>query len=118
MSFNRIRVSEEATNQLRVLKGRTGLTPNFLCRLALCTSLEEGGIPDPQRYDENGQEFNRYTLTGQWDALFAALVRERLVNDGLDSEDDFYHQYRAHINRGVGTVYGRVKGVGNIVNLL
>ena len=118
MIFNRVRIGDVATEQLSVLKGRLGVTPNYICRMALCCSLEEAGIPNPEQYDQNGQEFNRYTLTGQYDPLFTALVKERLLKDGFDPETDFIEQYRAHINRGVGTIYGRVKELGGLVALI
>jgi len=89
MTLNRIYMGEEVDLRLRNLKARTGLTPNLLCRLGFCLSLSEPGIPDPQLYaDGQAREFNRYTLTGQWDQFFFALLRERLVRDGLDPEAD------------------------------
>ena len=118
MSFSRIKVSENATNQLGTLKRRLKITPNFICRMALCTSLEETGSPNPEQYDQEGQEFNRYTLTGEYDPLFSALVREKLAKDGLEIDEYFDDQYRAHLNRGIGTLFGRVKGMGDLVDLI
>ena len=118
MSFNRIRISADTTNKLRALKARTGLTPNFLCRLALTLSLNEPGIPAPQVYDENGQEFNRYTLTGEYDQLFIALLKERLVLDGLDPAIGLLPQFKAHLNRGVPLLYGRVKSLIDLYDLI
>ena len=118
MSFSRIKVSEDATKQLSTLKGRLKVTPNFICRMALCTSLEETGAPNPAQYDQEGQEFNRYTLTGEYDPLFSALVREKLAKDGLDIDEYFDEQYRAHLNRGIGTLFGRVKSMGDLVDLV
>ena len=65
MSFNRVRISSDATSKLRTLKGRTGLTPNYLARMAFCFSLNDSLVPDPSKYADDGQEFNRYTLTGE-----------------------------------------------------
>jgi len=118
MSFNRIRISVDATNKLRTLKARTGLTPNFLCRLAFTLSLNEPGIPDPHVYDENGQEFNRYTLTGEYDQLFISLLKERLVLDGLDPAMDLLPQFKAHLNRGVPLLCGRVRSLIDLHDLL
>ena len=87
MPFSRLYVSEDIDNKLRVLKMRTGLTPNLICRMGFCLSLSEPGIPDVQLYsDTQAREFNRYTLTGQYDLFFFALLRERLSEDGLDTE--------------------------------
>ncbi len=117
MSFNRIKVSSEATNKLRVLKARTGLTPNILCRIGFAVSLNEPGSPN-QDSDENGQEFNRYTLTGEWDQLFIALLKEKLVRDGLNPTIDLVPQFRAHLNRGVSLLQTRVKSLGDLKDIL
>ena len=118
MSFNRIRISKSATVRLSMLKGRTGLTPNILCRIGLCLSLSDPSIPDPQRFDENGQEFTRYTLTGEWDTFFIALLKERLLKDGLDLDKNLLPQFRAHLNRGAITLFDKVKDLGDLDQLL
>ena len=118
MSFTRIRVCSEVTNKLIQMKGKTGLTPNFLSRIAFCVSLNEAGVPDPKMYDEEGQEFNRYTLTGEWDLFFISLLKERLVLDGLDSNSDLSTQFRAHLNRGIISIYPRIRGLTDLVNLI
>lgn len=117
MTFNRIYVNEDVDQRLRNLKARTGLTPNLLCRLGFCLSLAEPGIPDPKLYTEGqAREFNRYTLTGQWDLFFFSLLRERMVQDGLDPEVDLEAQFKAHLSRGVLLLYQRLKNLSDIVN--
>lgn len=118
MNFNRIRISEKATFRLSQLKGKTGLTPNILSRIAICYSLNDPTVPNPNDYDERGQELNRYTLTGEWDTFFIALVKERCIHDGLDPKNDLYHQLRAHLNRGVFGIYPQIKGLGDFQILL
>ncbi len=118
MSFNRIRISGDASNKLRTLKARTGLTPNILCRIAFVLSLNEPGLPNADNYDENGQEFNRYTLTGEWDQLFMALLKERLLRDGFSLTLDLVSQFRAHMNRGVSLLQTRVKGLTDLSDIL
>ena len=83
MQLNKIKVSTEATDRLRLLKSRTRLTPNILCRLGFCLSLNESSNPDPNRYSEEGQEFNRYTLLGEWDDFYIALLKQRMLADGI-----------------------------------
>ena len=34
------------------LKSKTGLTPNILARFALCLSLKDPSIPNPDEFDE------------------------------------------------------------------
>jgi len=118
MNFNRIRISEKATFRLNQLKGRTSLTPNIISRIAICYSLNDPTIPNPDDYDEKGQEMNRFTLTGEWDTFFIALVKERCIHDGLDPEKDLYDQLRAHLNRGVFGIFPQIKSLGDFAVLL
>ena len=116
--WNRLRLSDEFTYRLRNLKGRSGLTPNLVCRIGFCLSLAEPRVPDPARYDENGQEFNRSTLLGNWDDLYEALLRERLATDRLDLEVDFLPQLRAHMNRGAGMACDRIRNISDVLALV
>ena len=100
-----------------MLKGRTQLTPNILGRIAFCLSLKEPGIPKENK-DSQGQEFNRYTLTGEWDAFYVALLKMRLINDGLDPEDDLQSQFKEHLERGVIILFNRVKEFSDLPTLL
>src|SRR5688572_22698999 len=119
MSLNRIYVSKEVEQALRTLKARTGLTPNLLCRLGLCLSLSEPEIPNPELYsDAQGREFNRYTLTGQWDLLFFSLLRQRLIQDGLKPEDELESQFKAHLSRGVLLLSRRLKSLSDLSRLV
>jgi len=119
MPFNRIYVNEQVDQRLRTLRARTGLTPNLLCRLGFCLSLAESGVPDPQLYSTGqAREFNRYTLTGPWDTLFFALLRERLAADELDPEKDLEVQFKAHLSRGVLLLYQRLRNLEDLAMLI
>ncbi len=119
MTFNRLYVGQEVDLRLKNLKARTGLTPNLLCRLGFCLSLTEPGIPDPGLYsDGHVREFNRYTLTGQWDTLFFSLLRERMIQDELDLEADLEAQFKAHLSRGVLLLYKRMKTLADLGTLV
>ena len=119
MTLNRIYVGEDVDWRLRNLKARTGLRPNLLCRLGFCLSLAEPGIPDPELYsDGQAREFNRYTLTGQWDLFFFSLLRERLVQDKLNPEVHLEVQFKAHLSRGVLLLYQRLKGLEDLAYLV
>jgi DNA sulfur modification protein DndE len=118
MKLNRLRVCEEADLRLRILKARTGLTPNLLCRLGFCLSLNDPTPPDPDLYPEDSpREINRYTLTGPWDSLFVALLKERCYQDGL-GDGDLEDQFRAHVNRGVLLLYKQVRELGDLARLV
>lgn len=116
MKLNKIKLSTEASERLKQLKAKTGLTPNILSRMGLCLSLSEPGIPDPEKYPEEDREFNRYTLLGEWDGLYVGLVRQRLLNDGLE-EDSLESQFRAHLHRGVLTLSRVGKSLPDLMRL-
>ena len=118
MSHNRIRLSKTATSRLSLLKGKTGITPNILCRVGFCISLRDPIVPKVENYDEEGQEINRYTLLGEWDKFFVALLKERLIKDGLDPNKDLFSQLRAHMNRGAISLYDKVKTLEDFQDLL
>ena len=118
MSFNKIRVSANVTKILSIIKGRTGLTPNIICRLALCLSISDPALPSMKITDSLGQEFNRYTLLGEMDSFFISILKERLVKDGLDAEKELINQFRAHLERGVVMTYARIKDLSDIYDLI
>src|SRR5438093_12246246 len=72
----RLRISKSATDTLKLLKARTGLTPNIICRIALVMSLEDGKTGGQRQVDQAGSEFNAPTLFGEFGLLFEALLRQ------------------------------------------
>lgn len=80
----RLHISQSATDKLRILKGRTGLTPNIICRIALVRSLNDGAKGGQRKTDLSGSEFNHVTLFGEHAAVFEALLRQ--VHGHLDAK--------------------------------
>jgi DNA sulfur modification protein DndE len=114
----RVRLSVDATNRLKSLKGRTGMDHNVYCRIGLCHSLADPRHANPDEFDEKGQEIAQNTLLGEWEIAYLALLRERCIIDGLDPSSDLSSQLRAHVNRGVMALSGRLKDLGDLVTLL
>ena len=110
----KIFLSADNTQKVRTLKGRTGLTPNILCRFALALSLHDPGVPDPTAFPNDGMEFNRYTLLGTHEVMILSLLRQRCLQDGLDPDEELAEQLRAHINRGVSILYPRLRSLSDI----
>ncbi len=73
---NRVHISKRATDLLKQIKSKTGVTPNILCRMALTLSLEENHKANPHGTDLNGSEFNLPTLLGDATTLYEALIRQ------------------------------------------
>ena len=92
---NRIRISKKATDTLAIMKGRTGLTPNILARLAIAQALESNTLKKRLDSSQDGQEFNTNTLLGDQAEIYAMLIRQQspdveiskavaqLVDDGI-----------------------------------
>jgi DNA sulfur modification protein DndE len=115
MQLNKIKLTKESSDRLKQLKIRTGLTPNILTRIGFCLSLADPTIPDPEDYPEEDREFNRYTLLGEWDAIYVALLKQRIGEEKLVNSHDEIDVLRAHLNRGVLMLSRQVK---SLVDLL
>ena len=114
LTLQRIPFTVEADNRLRMLKARTGITPNILCRVGFCLSLEEPGVPAllPEDYIQ-GREINRYTLLGKDDLVYVSLLAVRLHKDKV-SPDKINNMFLAHISRGVELLAARVKSIHDL----
>ena len=89
--------------------------------MAIMISLEEGPLGGAAIPDEDGSEFNAYTLTGEYGALIAALLR--WVEEGQTGEvelpnDVLLDRLRGHIHRGVGTLAVRAKSPTDLLRLV
>ena len=117
LGLQRIPFTVDADNRLRMLKARTGMTPNILARLGFCLSLEEpGGQPTLPEDVEFGREINRYTLLGEYDTAFVSLLLARMARYGepLDTMDA---TFVAHMNRGVELLAARLRSLAGLAEL-
>ena len=105
-------------SQLGQLKSRTGLPINVLARFGICMSLADETVPNPDLYDEKGMELLPHILFGEHEAAYAAALRCRLDEDGLDLAMYADRMMRAHLNRGAGMLFPRVRGLGDFARLL
>ena len=116
MQLNKIKLTTDSSDRLKQLKARTGLTPNILCRIGFCLSLRDNSIPKPEKYPEEDREFNRYTLLGEWDDLYVALLKQWCEeNSAYEHELEAY--FRSHVNRGVEYVSKSAKSVSDLARL-
>ncbi len=115
LDVRRVNFSPEADARLKRLKGQTGVTPNLLCRIGFCMSLEEPSPPNPHHYPTGQREINRYTLTGEYDDLFVALLRQRMHEQGLSWESAAAAQFASHMNRGVLLLAARCTRVADLI---
>lgn len=117
MQLSEMHFTEESSRKLSHMKGRTGLTPNLLARIGFCLSLNEPDFPDPTDFEGTGHiNIKRHVLTGQYDPLFIALLKER-YSVNLD-EDELATQFKAHMNRGVLLLDKQLKSLERLLYLL
>lgn len=116
--LNRVQIDEDVTYKLRNLGKATGMTPNYIARIGLTYSLGEQQPPSLEEYDTGGKEFNRYTLLGDHDALYIALVKKRMINENYDPDDQLEEYFLAHLNRGIETLSGRISDLTDLYEIM
>lgn len=116
MKFNRLRMSYRSQNLLAGIKGKTGITPNISGRFAICLSLQDSSIPNPDEYDEGGSEIHPSVLFGEYEDVFMALMVLRLKEDNLDAGIYINRMLRAHFNRGTIMLHTRVHNLDDFYN--
>lgn len=95
---NRIRISKGASDQLKLIKQRTGLTPNILCRIAIMLSLQRARLTKDNNAKLDGLEFNLITLFGDHTQLYESLLRQEY---GVLSQKEAEILLSAHVDDGV-----------------
>lgn len=95
---NRFRISKRATDALKLLKGKTGVTPNILCRIAFALSLRDGDKGGMAAVDLEGSEFNTSTLFGDYVVGYECLLRQ--VHGAVDAKA-VQRIVAAHIENGL-----------------
>jgi len=82
---NRIKLSKKATDKLRYLKTKTGLTPNILSRIAIMLAIKEGSNLSNAGVSsmDGGQELNDTTLFGEHIAVYDVLINQYIHDNNL-----------------------------------
>ena len=116
MNF-RLKTSKYTAEQLKQLQTSTNLTPNVLARLAVGLSLGGAPLDVDELPDTNGIEFNRHTLTGDYDFAFKALIAQDLGKEITDDEF-FPNLFNLHMERGIQLLSNEYKFAGNAEKFL
>jgi len=111
-------MSHRSQNLLAQVKRHTGLTPNITGRFAICLSLNDRSIPNPEEYDENGAEIHPSVLFGDYEEIFVALMIMRLRQDRLEPDLYLNRMLRAHFNRGVIALFARVHDLTDFYEMI
>ncbi|UZP67638.1 DNA sulfur modification protein DndE [Desulfovibrio mangrovi] len=102
LTIQRIPFTKDADNKLRSLKARTGITPNILCRIGFCMSLELPTEPNDVSEAEKGREINRFTLFGEYESCFLAMLAIWKKKKGSTCSLD--ELLIRHMNRGATSI--------------
>jgi DNA sulfur modification protein DndE len=85
-------------------------------------SLQEGPLGVTTRPDDDGMEFNAYSLTGDAHESLISILRlvenqGRVPEEGPITEADLFLALRAHIQRGVNILAARVRSPADVARL-
>jgi|SRR5690606_24070961 len=116
MNF-RLRTTAKTATILKDLQNSTGLTPNYLARIAIALSLQDPTSPKIVNGETAGLEFNRNTLTGEFDQHYKFLIMMH-ANKSISEEDYFPDLFNAHLERGARILDMEYKHAGNYDKLL
>ncbi|MBH8608230.1 DndE family protein [Thermoactinomyces sp. CICC 10521] len=108
----RLKTSKKVEKELKEAQRVLNYTPNLIVRIAVALSLR---IPEPievKNTDHLGQEFNRNTLTGEYDYIFKAMIAHHLGREVSD-EEYFPDLFNAHLERGLTILANEYKMAGN-----
>ena len=118
MQFSRYRFSTRSQHLLAHLKSRTGLGINVLARYAICLSLKDPSIPNPDEFDEKGMDILPSVLFGEHENIYMALMLDRLHRDKLDPELYLHKMTRAHLNRGATALFPRIHELSDFNDII
>jgi DNA sulfur modification protein DndE len=110
---NRIHISKQTSEHLKLLKGRIGVTPNLLCRIALLLSLRSRQKMRPSIPRLDGLEFNLSTLFGSYVSLYESLLRQVY---GQLTEKEAESLVATHIDDGIKRLRS-IRSVANLVDI-
>jgi DNA sulfur modification protein DndE len=109
--IHRITLSQLATNNLKHLAGKTGLSPNVVARFAMLVSFEQ---PDPPANDLGQPDLtiNQTTLFGDLEPFLMTAFLSAATAD--QSEAGSAKLLAAHVARGAAFLNLRVSNIGDL----
>ena len=82
----RVMLSKSATDKLRLVKARTGLTPNVTARIAIMLAVKDGkSIANASVGDTDGQVLSRDVLFGDYAEVYQALLTQYAHDNKIDT---------------------------------
>ena len=108
----RLKTSKKTKEIFEEVGKSSNLKPFALSKIAVALSLKEkNNIDEYKNDDANGLELQRSTVTGEYDALFKALIEVDLNRNITD--DEYYPYYmKLHMDRGAELLLNQYKYSG------
>lgn len=96
----RLKTSKKTKEIFEEMSSSSNLKPFALSKIAVSMSLKETtSIDEYNSKDTNGLELQRATVTGEFDAIYKALIEMNLGRHITD--DEYYpHYMKLHMDRG------------------
>lgn len=99
--IDKLKVSKKATQLLEKYSKETGLLRNIIARNAFIRSLGNGDLyNNSQSVRNDGMEFNIYTLFGEYEEIYFALLRQYYKFEDI-SNNKYAELIRFHIEGGL-----------------
>ena len=108
----RLKTSKKTKEIFEEVGKSSNLKPFALSKIAVALSLREKTNIDQYKNDDaNGLELQRSTVTGEYDAIFKALIEVNLSRNITD--DEYYPYYmKLHMDRGAELLLNQYKYSG------
>ncbi|MHC1682283.1 MAG: DndE family protein [Clostridiaceae bacterium] len=108
----RLKTSKKTKEIFEEIGKSSNLKPFALSKIAVSMSLNHPtSIDEYENNDANGLELQRATVTGEFDAMFKALIEIKLGRHITD--DEYYpHFMKLHMDRGAELLSNKYKYAG------
>ncbi|ADK14523.1 DndE family protein [Clostridium ljungdahlii] len=108
----RLKTSKKTKEIFEEIGKSSNLKPFALSKIAVSLSLKDKtSIDDYENNDIDGLELQRSTVTGEFDAIFKALIEVNL-NRNIDDDEYYPHYMKLHMDRGAELLLNRYKYSG------
>ena len=106
----KLKTSKDTMQIFEEIGSVTHLQTFELCKIAIALSLHKNEPVnfDECKFDSDGLELNRQTITGEYDDLFKALVINN-AKQSLSDEEYFPKYLKYHIDRGAKLLHSEFK---------
>ena len=108
----RLKTSKKTKEIFEEIGRSSNLKPFALSKIAVSLSLKEDeNIDNYKNEDVNGLELQRSTVTGEYDAIFKALI-EMKQNRNISDDEYYPHYMKLHMDRGAELLFNQYKYSG------